>query len=167
MCSRLEDHYTVSTSALPGLKSLLTKHLSPAFESNEDNELNKVSREKTLDIIKSILRDIHVQSMVQSDRLTVFSLCHFVLTSQPHAEMIKNEKYDTDFVYGFIQAMDGEKDPRNLVVCFECIQLLCQKFRLGPFVEETFEIFSCYFPIDFTPVTFSLLILIYIFHYFI
>lgn len=65
---------------------------------------------------------------------------------------IKDEHYETDFVFGFIQAMDGEKDPRNLLVCFECLRVICQNLQLGPFVEETFEVFSCYFPIDFTPV---------------
>ncbi len=149
MCSRLEDHYTVSTAALPGIQSLLSKHLAFAIQQGDHSDLPK---ECTLDLIKSILREIHVQSMVQSDRLIIFNICHFVLCSQIHTEIILNEKFDTDFVYGFIQAMDGEKDPRNLVICFECIQMICHKFRLGPFVEETFEVFSCYFPIDFTPV---------------
>ncbi len=45
----------------------------------------------------------------------------------------------------------GEKDPRNLLVCFDCIRLTCEKLSLGPFVEETFEVFACYFPIDFNP----------------
>ena len=57
--------------------------------------------------------------------------------------------------------MDGEKDPRNLYVCFECINLICQKLNLGPFIEETFEIFACYFPIDFTPVCLLYILLIF------
>ena len=66
---------------------------------------------------------------------------------------MRKQNYDTDFVYGYIQAMDSEKDPRNLLVCFEIIRLMCQQLNLGPFVEETFEVFACYFPIDFTPVS--------------
>ncbi len=61
-------------------------------------------------------------------------------------------KYDSDFVYGFIQSMDSEKDPRNLVLCFKCIPFICKNLTIKPFVEELFEVFSCYFPIDFTPV---------------
>ena len=47
------------------------------------------------------------------------------------------------------------KDPRNLLICFECINLMCHELRMGPFVDETFETFACYFPIDFTPVKFK------------
>jgi DNA repair/transcription protein MET18/MMS19 len=77
-------------------------------------------------------------------------MCFYAL-SHKH-ELIAKFKYDTDFVYGFVQAMDGEKDPRNLVMCFECIQLICKRLTFTPFVDDLFEIFSCYFPIDFNPV---------------
>lgn len=90
--------------------------------------------------------------MVQADRYTVFGMCKFILCSKSLVNEIKKENYETDFVYGLIQSMDGEKDPRNLLICFECIRLVCQQVNLGPFVDETFEVFACYFPIDFTPV---------------
>ncbi|XP_019357678.1 PREDICTED: MMS19 nucleotide excision repair protein homolog [Gavialis gangeticus] len=58
----------------------------------------------------------------------------------------------TDFTFGFIQVMDGEKDPRNLLVAFQIVRdLILKGYALGPFVEELFEVTSCYFPIDFTP----------------
>ncbi|XP_052654560.1 MMS19 nucleotide excision repair protein homolog isoform X4 [Harpia harpyja] len=48
--------------------------------------------------------------------------------------------------------MDGEKDPRNLLVAFQIVRdLIAKNYALGPFVEELFEVTSCYFPIDFTP----------------
>uniref|UniRef100_A0A8C4KCZ9 MMS19 nucleotide excision repair protein n=1 Tax=Dromaius novaehollandiae TaxID=8790 RepID=A0A8C4KCZ9_DRONO len=57
-----------------------------------------------------------------------------------------------DFTFGFIQVMDGEKDPRNLLVAFQIVRdLIVKNYALGPFVEELFEVTSCYFPIDFTP----------------
>uniref|UniRef100_A0A8C3LD58 MMS19 nucleotide excision repair protein n=1 Tax=Chrysolophus pictus TaxID=9089 RepID=A0A8C3LD58_CHRPC len=57
-----------------------------------------------------------------------------------------------DFTFGFIQVMDGEKDPRNLMVAFQIVRdLIVKNYALGPFVEELFEVTSCYFPIDFTP----------------
>lgn len=56
-----------------------------------------------------------------------------------------------DFVFGFIQSMDTEKDPRNLLMAFHCARTIILNFSLGPFVEEMFEVTSCYFPIDFTP----------------
>ncbi|NXK95056.1 MMS19 protein, partial [Formicarius rufipectus] len=57
-----------------------------------------------------------------------------------------------DFTFGFIQVMDGEKDPRNLLVAFQIVRdLIAKNYALGPFVEELFEVTSCYFPVDFTP----------------
>ena len=98
LCSKLEDHYTVSTATLPGLRELVKNY-----------KLNSISDEKLLHIIKSLLRDIHVQSMVQSDRYIVFDIYKFVLSTNNLVELIKNENFDSDFVYGFIQSMDGEK----------------------------------------------------------
>ena len=34
-------------------------------------------------------------------------------------------------VYGFMQAMDAEKDPRNLVIAFRCARLIAQQFPVG------------------------------------
>ncbi|XP_039565222.1 MMS19 nucleotide excision repair protein homolog isoform X2 [Passer montanus] len=57
-----------------------------------------------------------------------------------------------NFTFGFIQVMDGEKDPRNLLVAFQIVHdLIAKDYALGPFVEELFEVTSCYFPVDFTP----------------
>ncbi len=128
LCSKLEDHYTISTAALPGLLNLLHKQ-QVTYETKSTNEkLGFISEQKSILIVKSVLRDLHVQSMIQSDRHLVFSMCQFVLTSERLIEAIKKENYETDFVYGFIQSMDGEKDPRNLIcviikkICFYFIR---------------------------------------------
>lgn len=159
LCSKLDDHYSVSTAALPGLNKLLTNYQPTTIrdENNKTDQINghilsSISVERSVEIIRTIMREIHVQSMVQADRYLVFSMCKFVLMSRAIVDEIKAQNYGTDFVFGFIQSMDGEKDPRNLLVCFECIKLICEQLSLGPFVEEMFEVFACYFPIDFTPV---------------
>ena len=163
LCSKLQEHYTISTAALRGLQHLLVKHMGRVVEraardmdavaSQQSSSSAIMLKEAAFEIVKSMLNEVHVQSMIQSDRFRVFSMCNFVLKSNELARtLIVDEKYESDFVYGFIQAMDGEKDPRNLLICFETIHLICTRLKLGPFVEETFEIFSCYFPIDFTPV---------------
>lgn len=99
----------MSISSLPALEHLLHKQ-----EISETKE-SFITKDKSILIIKSILKDIHVQSMVQNDRMIVFNMCQFVLNFDPLVTQIIEEKYATDFVYGFIQAMDGEKDPRNLL----------------------------------------------------
>jgi len=56
-----------------------------------------------------------------------------------------------DFVFGFIQAVDGEKDPKNLLLVFELVRVIISNFSIDLFAEDLFEVTSCYFPIDFTP----------------
>uniref|UniRef100_A0A8C6P3Q5 MMS19 nucleotide excision repair protein n=1 Tax=Nothobranchius furzeri TaxID=105023 RepID=A0A8C6P3Q5_NOTFU len=57
-----------------------------------------------------------------------------------------------DFVFGFVQSMDGERDPRNLLLAFQIANnIILGGYSLGKFTEELFEVTSCYFPIDFTP----------------
>ena len=59
------------------------------------------------------------------------------------------KKLGTDFVYGFIQAMDGEKDPRNLVIAFQSARLVIENFPLGMFsniINELITVLSHYTP---------------------
>ncbi|XP_041426980.1 MMS19 nucleotide excision repair protein homolog isoform X2 [Xenopus laevis] len=88
------------------------------------------------------------QSLMQLDRHTVYMIItNFMKTRE---EELKN--LGADFTYGFIQVMDGEKDPRNLLVAFHIVQdIITKNYALGHFLEELFEVTSCYFPIDFTP----------------
>lgn len=58
-----------------------------------------------------------------------------------------------DFVYGVINAVDGERDPRILLYLFEFLPKFLTTFPLGHLNEEAFEVIACYFPIDFTPMT--------------
>jgi DNA repair/transcription protein MET18/MMS19 len=40
-----------------------------------------------------------------------------------------------DFVFGFIQCLDGEKDPRNLMLAFTLIKNIIQEFDIAQHVE--------------------------------
>ena len=112
-----------------------------------------LNNDERFNLIKAILRDVHVQSLTQADRGLVYTIFNYILNDDEKLRnLITNYKFDSDFVYGFIQAMDSEKDPRNLILCFKAIPLICKYFTFKPFVEELFEVFSFYYPIDFTPV---------------
>lgn len=104
----------MSIPSLPALQYLIQKQEIPDFNAKQ----SFITKEKSVQIIKCILKDIHVQSMVQADRLIVFSMCQYLLNTSSLVNQVIEEKYSTDFVYGFIQAMDGEKDPRNLLGIF-------------------------------------------------
>ncbi|XP_029814444.1 MMS19 nucleotide excision repair protein homolog isoform X2 [Manacus vitellinus] len=99
-------------------------------------------------VLKAIFQEVHVQSLLQLDRHTVYSIItNFMSTREEELKGL-----GADFTFGFIQVMDGEKDPRNLLVAFQIVRdLITKDYALGPFVEELFEVTSCYFPVDFTP----------------
>uniref|UniRef100_A0A8D0N4A9 MMS19 nucleotide excision repair protein n=1 Tax=Sus scrofa TaxID=9823 RepID=A0A8D0N4A9_PIG len=132
--NRLKDHHLVIPSVLQGLRAL---SLCVALPSG-----------LAVSVLKAIFQEVHVQSLPQVDRHTVYSIItNFMRTREEELKGL-----GADFTFGFIQVMDGEKDPRNLLVAF-CIvhDLISRDYSLGPFVEELFEVTSCYFPIDFTP----------------
>uniref|UniRef100_A0A669C8I5 MMS19 nucleotide excision repair protein n=1 Tax=Oreochromis niloticus TaxID=8128 RepID=A0A669C8I5_ORENI len=84
-------------------------------------------------MLRSVFQDIHVQVRL--------SYCTFKLKG-----------LGADFVFGFVQSMDGERDPRNLLLAFQIAKnLIHGGYDLGKFTEELFEVTSCYFPIDFSP----------------
>ncbi|XP_074964385.1 MMS19 nucleotide excision repair protein homolog [Phalacrocorax aristotelis] len=132
--NRLQDHHLVIPSVLQGLRALsMCEVLSPGL---------------AVSVLKAIFQEVHVQSLLQLDRHTVYSIItNFMGTREEELKGL-----GADFTFGFIQVMDGEKDPRNLLVAFQIVHdLITKNYALGPFVEELFEVTSCYFPIDFTP----------------
>ncbi|NXE55199.1 MMS19 protein, partial [Casuarius casuarius] len=132
--NRLQDHHLVIPSVLQGLRALsMCEVLAPGL---------------AVSVLKAIFQEVHVQSLLQLDRHTVYSIItNFMGTREEELKSL-----GADFTFGFIQVMDGEKDPRNLLVAFQIVRdLIVKNYALGPFVEELFEVTSCYFPIDFTP----------------
>ncbi|KFU91485.1 MMS19 nucleotide excision repair protein, partial [Chaetura pelagica] len=132
--NRLQDHHLVIPSVLQGLRALsMCEALPPGL---------------AVSVLKAIFQEVHVQSLLQLDRHTVYSIItNFMGTREEELKGL-----GADFTFGFIQVMDGEKDPRNLLVAFQIVRdLIAKNYALGPFVEELFEVTSCYFPIDFTP----------------
>uniref|UniRef100_A0A8C7U7W0 MMS19 nucleotide excision repair protein n=1 Tax=Oncorhynchus mykiss TaxID=8022 RepID=A0A8C7U7W0_ONCMY len=84
-------------------------------------------------ILKSLFQDVHVQ----------------VSTSNLPCQL---KGLGADFVFGFVQSVDGERDPRNLLLAFQIARKIIHGgYDLGKFTEELFEVTSCYFPIDFSP----------------
>ncbi|XP_052770536.1 MMS19 nucleotide excision repair protein homolog [Mya arenaria] len=133
LCERLVDHHSLQPHALFGILALSkSSHLtSGAIEA----------------ICRTVFKEVHCQSLAQADRRTVYNLFLTLLTTR----LEDVQKLGADFVYGYLQAMDTEKDPRNLVLAFTCARVVIQNLPLGVFVEEMFEVVSCYFPIDFSP----------------
>nr|XP_057918601.1 MMS19 nucleotide excision repair protein homolog isoform X2 [Doryrhamphus excisus] len=132
--NRLKDHYVTTPPVLQGLKTLTKCTTLPPGSA--------------VSILKSLFQDVHVQSLLLADRACVYNMLINVMESR-EAEL---KSLGADFVFGFVQSMDGERDPRNLLLAFQIGKNIIHKgYNLGKFTEEMFEVTSCYFPIDFNP----------------
>ena len=48
------------------------------------------------------------------------------------------KKIGSEFVLGYIQAIDGEKDPRNLVIVFNSVQRIIQHLPFGLSIDTLY-----------------------------
>ncbi|XP_026860835.2 MMS19 nucleotide excision repair protein homolog [Electrophorus electricus] len=132
--NRLKDHYAITPHVLHGLKALAKCTVLP--------------KGSAVSILKSLFQDVHVQSLMLAERSCVYNILISLMESRE--EELKG--LGPDFVFGFVQAVDGERDPRNLLLAFQIARNIIHRgYNLSQFTEELFEVTSCYFPIDFTP----------------
>ncbi|KAH6584079.1 hypothetical protein BASA60_001120 [Batrachochytrium salamandrivorans] len=131
--SRLDDQISVEP-VLQGLLSMVT--------------CNFLSETEQMTIPTRIFSELNVQSFQQSVRQTVFRLFAALFdTNLPGLQALGSE-----FVLGFIHVMDGEKDPRILILAFRITQLIIRHIDYTKHVEDLFEVVFCYFPITFRPI---------------
>ena len=118
-------------------------------------------------IIKYVLVSQHVPAMAQPIRHEVFNLVHTIfdnghyvrtlrLESRSNEMEVENEEkaiMDDGFAKTFASAMEGEKDPRCLILCLNLAGLICDRLPLddSESFERIFDVCSVYFPISFTP----------------
>ncbi|KAG1659353.1 MMS19 nucleotide excision repair [Nymphon striatum] len=133
-CDRLKDHHSVIPHVLYGLLAVC--------------KCDNVGDSQVIKIIQAIFQEVHTQTHVHSDRRMVFTIFATLLQKKLSCLVYI---LGINFVYGYIQAVDGEKDPRNLVMVFNTLPIIVDNFPLGELAEEIFEIVSCYFPVDFEP----------------
>uniref|UniRef100_A0AAQ6AA42 MMS19 nucleotide excision repair protein n=1 Tax=Amphiprion ocellaris TaxID=80972 RepID=A0AAQ6AA42_AMPOC len=134
--NRLKDHYVITPPVLQGLRALvsLCTTLPPG---------------SAVSMLRSLFQDVHVQGAYVYLRCLVKLISNGVLLLYFPTEL---KGLGADFVFGFVQSMDGERDPRNLLLAFQIAKSIIHRgYDLGKFTEELFEVTSCYFPIDFTP----------------
>ncbi|CAB4400794.1 unnamed protein product [Rhizophagus irregularis] len=131
-CERLSDTASVP-ELLQGIESL--------------TRFNAFHDENSVKVAKSIFTSVNVQSFQQTTRHYVFQIFDRLL--KHHLSVLKQA--EQDFVIGFIQVMDGEKDPRNLLLAFSLVKLIIHEFDISKHIELLFEVTFCYFPITFKP----------------
>ncbi|XP_035468792.2 MMS19 nucleotide excision repair protein homolog [Scophthalmus maximus] len=132
--NRLKDHYVITPSVLQGLRALTKCAALPPGSA--------------VSMLRSLFQDVHVQSLMLVERSCVYNMLINLMETR-EAEL---KGLGADFVFGFVQSMDGERDPRNLLLAFQIAKNIVHRgYDLGKFTEELFEVTSCYFPIDFSP----------------
>lgn len=135
-CLTLGRRLRCAKQVVKGFHALLTNHtLAPGA----------ISR-----FFTALFKHINVQSLPQGARQHVFDSMELCF-QRYKAEILS---MGAVFVNGYIEAMDGEKDPRNLLRCFRLTHFVLGEFpeeAVSGLYEEVFDITSCYFPITFSP----------------
>ncbi|ORX91539.1 ARM repeat-containing protein [Basidiobolus meristosporus CBS 931.73] len=96
---------------------------------------------------ESIFASVDMNTLTQATRHVVFQILYGLLEN--HITSIKTMK--EQFVTGYLNIMDGEKDPRNLILAFKSVKIIIDNFDITNQVESLFEVTFCYFPITFKP----------------
>jgi len=130
---RLRDHHSLLPTTLQGLSSL-AKCPELSFEHIEK-------------LLNGIFTEVMVQQQVVKDRSLVFTMLIGLLKDR--LEDIK--LLSTQFTIGFLQAFEGEKDPRNLLLIFSSVGHMLDILSISHLAEDVFESLAVYFPVDFTP----------------
>ncbi|XP_050733299.1 MMS19 nucleotide excision repair protein homolog [Eriocheir sinensis] len=134
LVNRLQDHHAVLPAVfLCSLALVKQKNLGDA---------------EVQSILEGIFGEAQVQSHVTKDRQTVFLLLKYCLANR----LTALKEMGLPLLSGLIGAIDGERDPRNLLLVFSLVaEVVHSGLALQPFVEELFEVVAAYFPIDFVP----------------
>lgn len=140
-----------------------------ALETHHSDKI--ASPMATLALVHKMTSAMHIPQLGQAMRKRCFELMQLVLAQPRVVEVLAPpeaasaasgtadepmEDHGLQFALAFLNAMEGEKDPRNLMLCMEiardCMSKLEPTFAKHERVlQQYFEVVSCYFPIIFTP----------------
>ncbi|KAJ3132643.1 mms19 nucleotide excision repair [Physocladia obscura] len=116
-----------------------------AFQALLDSRL--VSRNDAIETTRSIFKELNVQNFSQNVRFSAYRVFQSLLSLHLDGMKILGD----NFIAGFLVAMDGEKDPRNILFCFSIVKFIIFNFDISGKFEDLFEAIYCYFPITFRP----------------
>lgn len=130
---RIKDHHSVVPAVLQGILVVV--------------KMKNIPSDACVLLASSLFSNVVCYTQVQSDRLIYYQILHTLITKRSK----DLQSMSSEFVHGVISAMDGERDPRNLMFLFHMLPEFLRSFPLGQLTEDTFEVIGCYFPVDFTP----------------
>ncbi|XP_075146935.1 MMS19 nucleotide excision repair protein [Haematobia irritans] len=131
--ARLKDHHNVIPAVIEGIEALV--------------HMQHCRGKYVVAVLQSFFLNTTCQSQLRSDRYNLFQIFKYI--SETYVDDLK--AMSGDFIYGIISSIDGERDPRNLDFIFTFMPEFISTYPLLHLSEEMFEVFACYFPIDFNP----------------
>lgn len=131
-----------------------------ALESNHAKKI--ASPAVTIGLIQKMVKVLHVPQLGQAMRKKCFELMQLALSQKLVTDVLvvaplaEDDDQGLLFAQAFLNAMEGEKDPRNLLLCLQIARELMAKLevvfdRHDSVLQQYFDVVSCYFPITFTP----------------
>ncbi|KAI9480357.1 MAG: Dos2-interacting transcription regulator of RNA-Pol-II-domain-containing protein [Benjaminiella poitrasii] len=108
---------------------------------------DNISSTDVIQICDAIFTHVNIKKLPQQSRYKVLIMLGKTLEKYSS----ETQRSKINFIGGFINCMDGEKDPRNLMVAFELVRAIIDRFDISRHIEDLFEIVFCYFPISFSP----------------
>lgn len=100
-----------------------------------------------LTVLRAFFDSIHAQSLLTEDRSRIFDVLTFVIRER--ADLLVQHQFESPFLLGFMQSVEGETHPRHLLDIFTHWPRLIGKIDVSPVVEDVFDLLACYFPVDF------------------
>ncbi|KAF5335990.1 hypothetical protein D9611_006343 [Ephemerocybe angulata] len=88
-----------------------------------------------------------MKALTQNHRFKVFSIIDSVMAN--HRDVLKG--MGLKFLDGYLSFVEGEKDPRNLVLVFAMDRVILIEFDISQRVQTFYDVIFCYFPITFRP----------------
>ncbi len=144
--SRLSDFPSVAGSLL-ALRALLQYHGGAA--------------RKEADVIATaVFKDVHVPSMTQTIRQRTFEVLYEMMDPLGGSGDADDQDVPASlhsmsaaFIRGLLDCVEGEKDPRCLILCLKVLSRTQAAFPAAAdeHIEALFDVTACYFPITFTP----------------
>ncbi|GAA5932916.1 hypothetical protein JCM3775_005263 [Rhodotorula graminis] len=100
-----------------------------------------------MEVAQGVFTSVTLKAHPQAVRHSVYVLVDALMgRSRPALLRLGNE-----FISGYCALVEGEKDPRNLMISFGIVRVILLEFDIAKNVEDLFDITFCYFPITFTP----------------
>jgi len=117
-----------------------------------------IGKKSTCELLHHLFQNVTCQAQLPRDRNKLYLIAKVC----GELQFASVQESGPDFLYGLISAMEGETDPQNLLLIFSYLPSLLQKMAIDHLTSDIFEVFSTYFPVDFTTV--SLNHVIYVLH---